>query len=101
MTDFMLRTDTEAQMDDALEAAELLVEVDQGGGEMILMPVPGCYVDRIGPIPPTYDIEGQQIRQDDPRFHANIRVMFELTEEQVSWLPTFTPEPSIPYRVFA
>ena len=101
MIDFMLRTDTEAQMDDALEAAGLLVEVDQGEGEMILMPVPGCYVDFIGPIPPSYDIEGQQIKAGDPRFHTNIRVMFELTEEQVSWLPTFTPTPGIPYRVFA
>lgn len=101
MTDYMLRTDTEAQMDDALEAAELLVEVDQGGGELVLMPVAGCYVDRIGPIPPTYDIEGQQIRQGDPRFHANIRVTFKLTPDQVEALPTFTPEPTIPYRVFA
>jgi hypothetical protein len=89
MTDYMLRTNTEAQMDDALEAAGLLVEVDQGGGELVLMPVPGCYVDRIGAI------------KDDTRFHANIRVMFELTPEQIEALPTFTPEPTIPYRVFA
>jgi hypothetical protein len=89
MTDYMLRTNTEAQMDDALEAAGLLVEVDQGGGELILMPVPGCYVDRIGPI------------KDDTRYHANIRVTFELTPDQVDELPTFTPEPNIPYRVFA
>jgi hypothetical protein len=89
MNDFMLRTITEAQMDDALEAAGLLVEVDQGEGEMILMPVAGCYVDRIGPI------------KDDTRYHANIRVTFELTPEQIAALPTFTPEPGIPYRVFA
>ncbi len=101
MTDYMLRTDTEAQMDDALEAAGLLVEKDMGGGELILMPVPSCYVDRIGAIPPTYDIEGQQIRAGDPRFHTNIRVTFELTPEQIEALPTFTPEPGIPYRVFA
>ncbi len=101
MTDYMLRTNTEAQMDDALEAAGLLVEVDQGGGELVLMPVAGCYVDFIGAIPPSYDSEGQQIRPSDTRFHANIRVTFELTDEQVEWLPTFTPEPSIPYRVFA
>ena len=92
----MLRTDTEAQMDDALEAAGLLED-----GPMGTYPVAGCYVDRIGPIPPFYDSEGQQIKAGDPRFHANIRVMFELTDEQVELLPTFTPEPSIPYRVFA
>jgi hypothetical protein len=96
MTDYMLRTDTEAQMDDALEAAGLLED-----GPMGTYPVAGCYVDRIGTIPPTYDSEGQQIKAGDPRFHANIRVTFELTDEQVEWLPTFTPEPSIPYRVFA
>jgi len=89
MTDYMLRTNAEAQMDDALEAAGLLIEQDMGGGEMILMPVPGCYVDRIGPI------------RSDTRFHANIRVTFELTPEQIEALPTFTPEPGIPYRVFA
>jgi hypothetical protein len=101
MTDYMLRTDTEAQMDDALEAAELLVEVDQGDGELVLMPVAGCYVDRIGAIPPSYDSKGQQSNTGDPRFHANIRVTFELTPEQIEALPTFTPEPGIPYRVFA
>jgi hypothetical protein len=95
MTDYMLRTDTEAQMDDALEAAGLLED-----GPMGTYPVAGCYVDRIGPIPPSYDIDGQQVKAGDPRFHTNIRVMFELTEEQVSWLPTFTPTPEIPYRVF-
>jgi hypothetical protein len=89
MTDYMLRTDTEAQMDDALEAAGILADQDVGGGEMILMPVAGCYVDRIGPI------------KNDTRFHANIRVTFALTPEQIEALPTFTPEPGIPYRVFA
>jgi len=101
MTDYMLRTNTEAQMDDALEAAELLVEVDQGGGELVLMPVAGCYVDRIGSIPAQLDPEGEVIRDGDSRFHANIRVTFELTPDQVEALPTFTPEPTIPYRVFA
>jgi hypothetical protein len=101
MTDYMLRTNTEAQMDDALEATGLLVEQDIGGGELKLLPIPGCYVDRIGAIPPSYDIEGQQIKAGDPRFHTNIRVTFELTPEQIEALPTFTPEPGIPYRVFA
>jgi hypothetical protein len=99
--DYLLRSTTESDLDDALEAAGLLVEKDTGGGELVLMPVAGCYVDRIGAIPAKLDPEGEVIRPSDTRFHANIRVMFELTEEQVSWLPTFTPEPSIPYRVFA
>jgi hypothetical protein len=101
MTDYMLRTDTEAQMDDALEAAGLLIEQDMGGGELVLMPVAGCYVDRIGPISAQLDPEGEVIRPSDNRYHANIRVTFELTPEQIGELPTFTPEPGIPYRVFA
>jgi hypothetical protein len=102
MTDFMLRTDTEAQMDDALEAAGLLRETDIGGGtgEMALLPVSGAYIDRIGPIPAQLDREGEVIRPSDGRYHANLRVTVELTPEQISWLPTFAPEPSVPYRVF-
>jgi hypothetical protein len=101
MTDFMLRTDTEAQMEDALEAAGILIEQEVAIGELALVPVANCAVDFIGPIPPEIDEDGKVTRPGDPRFHANLRVAFELTEEQVSWLPTFTPEPSIPYRVFA
>jgi hypothetical protein len=95
MTDYMLRTDTEAQMDDALEAAGLLED-----GPMGTYPVAGCYVDFIGPIPAQLDPEGEVIRPSDTRFHANIRVTFALTPEQIEALPTFTPTPGIPYRVF-
>lgn len=90
MIDFMLRTDTEAQMDDALEAAGILVEQDIGGGEMVLMVVTGCYVDRIGQIP-----------NGDSRYHGNLRVTIDLTADQVALLPTFTPTPKLPYRVWA
>jgi hypothetical protein len=99
--DYLLRSTTESDLDDALIAAGLAEEVTDIDGEVTVLPVTGVTLDRIGPIPPTYDIEGQQVKAGDPRFHTNIRVTFELTEEQVSWLPTFTPEPSIPYRVFA
>jgi hypothetical protein len=101
MTDFMLRTNTEAQMDDALETAGLLVEVDQGDGELVLMPVAGCYVDRIGAIPAQLDPEGDVIRDGDSRYHLNLRVTIDLTAAQVALLPTFTPTPGVPYRVFA
>ena len=99
--DYLLRTNTEAQMDDALEAAGILVEQDMGEGELALMPVPGAYLDRIGPIPPQYDADGNIVKPGHPEFHANLRVTIELTEEQVAALPTFDPLPSIPYRVFA
>lgn len=100
MTDYMLRTNTVSQMDNALQAAGILTAVDEGG-EMVLMPVPNCALDRIGPIPPVLDEDGKVIRPGDPRFHTNLRVAFELTEEQIAALPTFTPEPGVPYRVWA
>lgn len=99
--DYLLRTTTEAQMDDALEAAGILVEQDMGEGELALLPVSGAYLDRIGPIPAQYDIDGNIVKPGHPEYHANLRVTIELTEEQVAALPTFDPLPSIPYRVFA
>lgn len=100
MTDFMLRTTTEAQMDDALEAAGILVEQDMGEGELALLPVPGAYLDRIGPIPAQLDPEGEVIKDGDSRFHANIRVLFDLTPAQLAALPLVVPAPAVPYRVF-
>ena len=99
--DYLLRTTTEAQMDDALEAAGILVEQDMGEGELALMPVQGAYLDRIGPIPAQYDIDGNIVKPGHPEFHANLRVTIELSGAQIALLPTFTPLPQIPYRVFA
>lgn len=100
MTDFMLRTVTESDMDTALETAGLLVEQEIGDGEIVLMPTYGVTLDRIGPIPPQYDAQGQEVKPGRPEYHANLRVTVELTQAQVDALPTFTPEPTIPYRVF-
>jgi len=99
--DYLLRTITEARMNDALEAAGILVEQDMGEGEMALIPVAGAYLDRIGAIPPQYDADGNIVTPGHSEYHANLRVTIELTEEQVEALPTFKPLPSIPYRVFA
>jgi hypothetical protein len=103
MTDYLLRTDTEIAMDDALKAAGLLVETDVGGGtgELASLPVPGAYLDRIGPIPAQLDPEGEVIRPGDSRYHANLRVAFDLTAAQIAVLPLVDPAPSVPYRVFA
>ena len=101
MSDFMLRTNTEDAMHDALIAAGIAQEVTDADGEVAVLPVPGVSIDHIGPIPASLDPEGEVIRPGDPRWHTNIRVTFELTEEQAEALPTFAPEPSIPYRVFA
>jgi len=98
--DFMLRSTTEDAMDAALEAAGVLLEQDIGGGEIILIPAYGITLDRIGPIPALVDKEGVIVRLGDSRYHANLRAMVELTADQVAALPTFAPEPSVPYRVF-
>ena len=99
--DFMLRTNTQDQMDDALIAAGLAQEFIDEDGEVIVVPV-GCAIDHIGPIPAQADPEDPSVilKPGDPRWHTNIRVTVELTPEQVASLPTFTPSPGIPYRVF-
>jgi hypothetical protein len=98
--DYLLRSTTESDLDDALIAAGLAEERTDEEGEVMVLPVAGVALDRIGPIPPSYDIDGNIVRPGDNRYHANLRVTFELTEEQVEALPTFTPTPGIPYRVF-
>jgi hypothetical protein len=102
MTDYMLRTPTEAQMDAALTAAGLLVETDIGNGSTALVPTAGVNLDRIGPVPPRYNEDGEPVPgTGDTRYHANLRVTVELTPQQVAALPTFAPEPQVPYRVWA
>jgi hypothetical protein len=86
--DYLLRSTTESDLDDALIAAGLAEERDIGDGEIAVLPVEGVTLDRIGPI------------HSDNRYHANLRATIELTEAQVEALPTFTPTPGVPYRVF-
>ena len=98
--DYMLRATTESDLDDALIAAGVAQEVTDPDGEVIVQPISGITLDRIGPIPAQVDEEGIIVRPGDNRFHANLRAMVELTAAQVGALPTFAPEPSVPYRVF-
>ncbi|CAB4176649.1 hypothetical protein UFOVP995_44 [uncultured Caudovirales phage] len=99
--DYMLRTTTESEMEDALIAAGVAQEATDHEGEVIVIPTAGISIDHIGAIPPKTDIDGNILSAGDTRWHTNIRVTFEMTPEQVLMLPTFAPEPSIPYRVFA
>ncbi len=99
--DYMLRTTTESDMEDALIAAGIAQEVIDSEGEVRVFPIDGVYIDHIGPIPSKVDESGTVISIGDTRWHTNIRVIFALTEAQIAMLPTFSPEPSIPYRVFA
>lgn len=99
--DYLLRTTTESDMDDALIAAGLAQEVTDTDGEVTVVPV-DCAIDHIGPIPAQIDPEDPSVilKPGDARWHTNIRVTVELTQEQIDELPTFTPTPAIPYRVF-
>ncbi len=90
MQDFMLRTSSEQVMIDALVEAGLITEKVGEDGNPFVAPVSGVAYDPIGAI------EGK-----DGRFHANVRVTFPLTDAQLALLPTFTPLPQVPYRVFA
>jgi hypothetical protein len=98
--DYMLRSNTESDLDDALIAAGLAEERTDEEGEVMVLPIAGITLDRIGPIPAQVDEEGVILRPGDNRYHANIRATIELTKEQEDLLPTFTPTPGIPYRVF-
>ena len=98
--DYLLRSTTESDLDDALIAAGLAEERDIGEGEIAVLPVTGVTLDRIGPIPPVIDEENVVIRAGDNRFHANLRVSFALDKAQEDELPLVDPLPSIPYRVF-
>lgn len=86
--DYLLRTTTESDMDDALIAAGLAQEVTDSEGEVVVLATSGVIVDHIGAI------------SGDSRWHTNVRVSFELSEGQEALLPTFEPLPTIPYRVF-
>ena len=98
--DYLLRSTTESDLDDALIAAGVAQEVTDPDGEVIVQPISGITLDRIGPIPAMVDEEGIIVRPGDNRYHANLRATVQLTAAQVGALPTFAPEPSVPYRVF-
>ena len=99
--DYMLRITTESEMEDILIAAGVAQKATDHENNVIVVPTAGISIDHIGAIPPKTDIDGNILSPGDPRWHTNIRAVIELTEEQITALPTFTPEPSIPYRVFA
>jgi hypothetical protein len=98
--DYLLRSNTESDLDDALIAAGLAEERTDEEGEVMVLPIAGVTLDRIGPIPPQYNENGNIVKPGHAEYHANLRATVELTAAQVAALPTFAPEPSVPYRVF-
>ena len=98
--DYLLRTTTESDMNDALIAAGLAQEYTDEDGEVMVLPVSGVGIDHIGPIPARVDEDGVVIKPGDSRWHTNARVAFELDKAVEDALPTFAPTPGVPYRVF-
>lgn len=103
--DYMLRTNTKKEMEQVLLATSLLIESQDSENQTILYPISGVAIDHIGPITKAavVDEEGVVITPgtSDTRWHTNVRVCIELTEEQIAALPQVDPPPTIPYRVFA
>jgi hypothetical protein len=97
MTDYYLRTNTEARMVEAFAA--IGVYVQRIDGECHSLDGQRIDIGWIGPVTWIDAATGQP--QTDSRFHANLRVAGELTAEQAAELPILDPPPSVPMRVWA
>ena len=95
----MLRTNTQDHMDDALIAAGLAQEVTDTDGEVTVQAVSGVAIDHIGQIPARVDEDGVIIKPGDSRYHVNLRISDGVAYD-ADELPTFTPLPVTPYRVW-
>ena len=96
--DYCLKNADEAEFNKLMLATGLCVEVTEGEGkEAVTTIVPASYevlIDRIGPI--TIDDKTY------PEYYSNLRLLFELTEEQNKVLSQYAIDPSQPqYRVWA
>lgn len=97
MTDYYLRTNTEARMVEAFAA--IGVDVQRIDGECHSLNGQRIDIGWIGPVTWIDAATGQP--QTDSRFHANLRVAGELTPDQIDTLPILDPPPSHPMRVWA
>lgn len=95
MTDFYLKAVTQADIDSALETAGLIDEEGQPVDYTVLL-------DRIGPITTTDYSTDPPTDTVHPEYHANLRLLFEPTEEQLAVIQTVEiVPPQMPYRVWA
>jgi hypothetical protein len=93
MIDYFLRTSTKSNMEACLIAAG--VAVRNASGDIIGQWDGGRVdIDFIGSI---YS-DGEVV---DSRYHANLRVCGDLTQDQLDELPILDPAPTTPMRVFA
>jgi hypothetical protein len=98
--DYLLRSTTESDLDDALIAAGLAEERADEEGDVTVQPVAGVSLDRIGAIGAQVDEGGIIVRPGDNRYHANLRVAEPLSQAQLAELPLVDPLPTVPYRRF-
>lgn len=94
MLDLYLRADTGAALDTALTEAGI---IDDGHT------VPGACLDRIGAISRvTGYVDGEPVIETIDGYHANLRLLFDPTPEQLADLNAVTiTEPGVPFRVWA
>lgn len=97
MSDYYLRTATEAQMVRAF--ADIGIAVKRIDGEAHELDGQRIDIGWIGPVTRIDQVTGQP--QVDSQFHANLRVSGELTAEQIASLPILDPPPSQPMRIWA
>lgn len=102
MSDLYLKAPTEHEMDDVLLAAGLVVESEDEDGLVTLVPTDGVLLDVIGPIVKwDYSVE-PPVEIDYPEWHVNLRVLFDLSEEQTALIePVLIVPPEVPYRIWA
>lgn len=99
MSDYYLRANTKAAMQNAFLAAGIAVQgID---GEVVDFGGIRLDIGWIGPVvrPDPADPEGPPIV--DSRYHANLRVSGELPAEVLAELPILDPSPTHPMRVWA
>lgn len=84
MTDYFLRTSTKSNMEACLFAAGIATVKDG-----MLVVAKTYTVDMIGAV------------DGDSRYHANLRVCGELTQDQLDELPILNPAPTTPMRIFS
>ena len=99
MSDYYLRANTKASIQNAFLAAGITVQgID---GEVVDFDGIRLDIGWLGPVvrPDPADPEGPPIV--DNRYHVNLRVSGVLPEETLASLPILDPPPSRPMRVWA
>lgn len=102
--DLYLRTDTDQQMVDALEAAGIAeqqtTKTEEGDFVNWMKPTRGVALQWLGEIPPVH--EGDvMVKPGHSGVHVNLRLSITLTAEQMAALPVIDPAPTSPYCRFA